>query len=770
VTAAPATFRARARLGSSIRDHLFVAAVLLAALLAAGQAQAQFVKTNVASFSTSSTTFTPVTGGSLTFTPGTTSEIWIILVSARLMSTQTASFTLSAEARYRVNAVEHGIGGILNSAANKGASWQHFYRVTGTTAAQTVQVDLRDDSGATATIADLQIIAFPLPSGADFRYTENEAIRAIPSPWTTYETLGFTPSSPGTYLVMALANATEDPGTGGIGIRFEHPAATYWPDMSGGNRLQYMSNTRIPWQSFFLARAVSLTATPQSFNLQATGDLAPGSQIAYTRIMAFRTDVFDLFESQADTGITSTTSTTPVVRSTLTTAAPPTARDYVVIQSQVISGTAAVDENRAGFEADDVVQTSYDHVFNGSFHYGSFGFFDAVTRSASTKYENTWSTSNAASAVEIKESVIHVLRLPVQVSFRSIGIDAGNLHAAGTASVAQGSNTVTFSAALPDPGAVGAVGPGDELTIEGETLFVRSRDSAFQVTVETAATVDHSTPTAAFTITRAYNTVSAWEADISVGGRGGDLVGEGRREIGFAYKDGPFTAGFSISGSTTDSSRYMHLTVPPGQRHTGIAGTGVVLDGGGTIQTMLIRDDYTRLEWFESRNHKGADGNVVSVGAQNVLVSDLIVHDFDDGVGSTNIDGISLQSAAGTFSLTVRNSIVYDGEDSCIQGDQADDTVTIENCTLYGCRRGVHEDTTSTMNIRNTIAMGNSSVDFNVTVGTLSNNLSEDGSPPIAPSSTGLPANQRGLPSQAGCRRHRRRHRPVGQLRQGHRQ
>ena len=180
------------------RSLCLTCSLLLSLLSLATSAEAQYVKTNVASFSTSSTTFTNVTGGTLTFTPSNSSDIWILLVNARLMSTQIASFTLSAEARYLVNGVEHGIGGILNSAANKGASWQHFYRVTGTTAIQTVQVQLRDDSAATATIADLQIIAFLLPTGADFQYTETEAIQAVPSPWTTYESLSFTPSAPGT--------------------------------------------------------------------------------------------------------------------------------------------------------------------------------------------------------------------------------------------------------------------------------------------------------------------------------------------------------------------------------------------------------------------------------------------------------------------------------------------------------------------------------------------------------------------------------------------
>ena len=94
---------------------------------------------------------------------------------------------------------------------------------------------------------------------------------------------------------------------------------------------------------------------------------------------------------------------------------------------------------------------------------------------------------------------------------RSIGTNTGNLHPPGTASVPLGSTTVTFSAALPAPTAVGAVGVGDNLTIEGEILFIVSRDSDFQVTLQSPATVDHTTPTATFTITRAYNTLQAWE-------------------------------------------------------------------------------------------------------------------------------------------------------------------------------------------------------------------------------------------------------------------
>ena len=702
---------------------------LLLSLLSLGtSAEAQYVKTSVASFSTASTTFTNVTGGTLTFTPSNSSDIWILLVNARLMSTQIASFTLSAEARYFVNGVEHGIGGILNSAANKGASWQHFYRVTGTTAMQTVQVQLRDDSAATATIADLQVIAFLLPAGADFQYTETEAIQAVPSPWTTYESLSFTPSAPGTYLIMALANGTEDPGTGGIGIRLEDPAATYWPDQSGGNRLQYMSNTRIPWQSYFLARAENLTATPQTYNLQATGDSGSGSQLRYTRLMAFRTDVLDSFETVEDTAITSTTSTTPVVRSVLTTAAPPSARDYIVIQSLVLSGTVSVDENRAGFETDDVVKMSYDHVFNGSFHYTSFGFFDALTSSGAVKYENTFSTSNAASAVEAKESVIHVLRLPLPpTNYRSIGTAPD--YTVGTVNATNGSALVTGTGTA---WRTANRGKGDWIVIDGGNYTILSVDSEVQLTL--TAPFTGITGSYATDIKRHFTTLLAWEACISFAGCPGgypfapssaSLVADHRTERGIAYNDSVFTAGATISGSTTDATHNITLTVALGNRHDGTAGTGVVLDGVNTDQGIRVEDDFAVIEWFELTRNRGSlnAAALVVQDASNVLIQQVIIHDFLD-LGNF-VTGIRAQSNS---DYTVRNCIIYDGGRAGIRNNTASSTGLVENCTVYGMvdsgtGTGILHSS-GTLTVTNTVSMGNE-VDFNGTI-TQSFNLSSD--------------------------------------------
>jgi hypothetical protein len=129
------------------------------------------VKTTVATWSTNCNNFAlPACvgpGSLLQFTPTSTSEVWVLLFSAGLGSASTAE--TAAEVQYTVNGVPRGMGGTMNSTANGRAPWQHFYAVTNTTAQQTVEVQLRDATGAGATISNLQVIAFKMPANADFQ-------------------------------------------------------------------------------------------------------------------------------------------------------------------------------------------------------------------------------------------------------------------------------------------------------------------------------------------------------------------------------------------------------------------------------------------------------------------------------------------------------------------------------------------------------------------------------------------------------------------------
>jgi hypothetical protein len=287
---------------------------------------------------------------------------------------------------------------------------------------------------------------------------------------------------------------------------------------------------------------------------------------------------------------------------------------------------------------------------------------------------------------------------PVTANYRSIGTYAGTLYNTGTATVSAGLSTVTFGggAALPE-----SIGQGDELVIGAETMYIMSRDSATQVTIQLPAAAAHTG--AAYAISRCYNTLQAWEDD-----RGGDLAGDRRCEIGVCYNDGPFSAGAVISGSTTNASSFMTITVAEGQRHSGVAGTGVRIDAGGSSTDVIaIEDEYVTVEWLEISNFNGASTEGIWVDdsppGDNALLQHLIIHNFPAG------NGINVRAGV---SATVRNTIVYDGW----QGLKTDGgTLTVENVTVHGMgTNGMDANGASTASVRNTIIVGSGSPDFNL--------------------------------------------------------
>jgi CSLREA domain-containing protein len=319
-------------------------------------------------------------------------------------------------------------------------------------------------------------------------------------------------------------------------------------------------------------------------------------------------------------------------------------------------------------------------------------------------------------------------------NYRSIGTNSGTLYNTGTASISNGTTTVTFGggASLPLPDAVGAVGPGDRLVIGIETFFILSRDSDTQVTIQYPATSDHVNE--AYTITRAYNTFQSWEDD-----RDGDLVGENRVEIGVAYDDGTFVAGsdpmLAIDDSITDTTHYMHVTVGPYQGHTGTADTGVLLDGSGSTQIGFdIRDDYTYIDGLEFIGfHEAVSGGGAAVfvrEATNVLLDRLLIHDFFEA--SETAYGVRTSiTASTTDEFTIRNSIIYDGDAAAVHVADSADSITAQNVTVYGMDSRGFSAQDGSMTVTNSISMNNAGTnsDYYDAVGgmTQSYNMSEDG-------------------------------------------
>jgi len=297
------------------------------------------------------------------------------------------------------------------------------------------------------------------------------------------------------------------------------------------------------------------------------------------------------------------------------------------------------------------------------------------------------------------------------VNYRSIGINPGIL-VLGTATVSSGSTTVTFGGSLPSN-----VGVGDQLRLDpggvnDEVVYILSRTSATEVELQTPAAVAHTGDS--FQIRRAFNSFPIWESM-----REGDLIGEDRVEVGVAYNDGPFPSGVTFVGSTTDSAHYMMLTVAPGQRHSGVAGTGALVDGGNSaIGEIVIADDYTVVEWLEVRRVRSATSAGVKVQAGKVLLAQLLVYDSTTG---------AMLSGGGGSSFTIRNSILYRNDRDGIAGNVSTDSFTVLNCTVFGnSQQGVDAVGSIVVDVRNTISMGNLSGDFAVGGGSQTNNMSSD--------------------------------------------
>jgi hypothetical protein len=310
---------------------------------------------------------------------------------------------------------------------------------------------------------------------------------------------------------------------------------------------------------------------------------------------------------------------------------------------------------------------------------------------------------------------IHIeysMRPAATTNYRSIGTNSGILYNTGNASIDIGTTTVTFGngASLPAPDVVGAVGQGDKLIIGSETFYILSRDGDTHVTVQTPATSTHTNES--YEIRRAYNDFQSWED----GQQGtGDLVGEDRIEVGVAYKDGVFAppATITINGSeNTDARHYMSLTVAPGQRHNGTAGTGVIVDGS-SFSTFFVRDKYFRMEWLEIRNFfrsttPGQPIIVNETNAGNNLLSHLIIHDY------TSTDGVGVRGAINVYeNATIRNCIIYNGDKGIRTYGAPDFTLTLQNVTIYNMTdTGVdHQD--GTLIVNNTISVGTNR-DFDV--------------------------------------------------------
>jgi len=306
------------------------------------------------------------------------------------------------------------------------------------------------------------------------------------------------------------------------------------------------------------------------------------------------------------------------------------------------------------------------------------------------------------------------------INYRSIGTNKNVLYSTGSAWILAGTTNVDFYSGANLPS---YIGKGDKLVIDDEEFYILSRESETRVIVQQAASAGHIE--SGYTIKRSYHTLQSWEND-----RDGDLVEEDRLEVGVCYNDGPFHsfrrsfALVTIDGSRTDATHYMWLTTAENDRHNGLEGYGVVLDGANrTRYGIRILDSYTRVEGLELKRFRGWNGSaaVQVKRAGRVLLGSLLIHDFYSPWFSV----VGIKGSRRSY-FTARNCIIYNGDLAAIRTTNRGSTALIENCTIYGMMGyGIFEDYGRYV-VLNTISMGNRRADFNIARGLQGYNISSD--------------------------------------------
>lgn len=189
--------------------------------------------------------------------------------------------------------------------------------------------------------------------------------------------------------------------------------------------------------------------------------------------------------------------------------------------------------------------------------------------------------------------------------------------------------------------------------------------------------------------------MSSWEA-----GEQTNLVTADQIATAECYNDwgSGLNDNVTVSGWTTDSTRYVKITSPVGQRHDGTPGTGFFLSRTTTLHIVEVAQAYTRVEWIEARNTQS--GGFTS-HAFTATASGCVFHGC---IGST-----TATSFARAFSSTAVNPTF----ESCLGrnsvygfGGGAGSTRTVLNCVATGCTVGF--DTSSSSSVaKNCVAYSN---------------------------------------------------------------
>jgi hypothetical protein len=357
--------------------------------------------------------FVPVPGAELDISPSADDEVWIVLASAAVSSTEFASnggYVAFAEVRFVLDGETIGVVGATNMGPDGPLPVIHASWVTGATGRRAVTAELRASTG-TATLSGLTMLAFRLPPGADFHGVIDDRL-VVGDVYTAGPALTIEPARAGEYVVLFAAEGDEAPSAQSINLRVADHAAQHWPALSSDG--DHWFNHRRVSRQFFTARAVALDA-PAAFAVETKTDSATATaSLRRARLLAFRTDAFAAFDSVAALDNRLLSSTTPTTAAELA-ALDDGGADRVLLQSVAVNaddggglGCGRTITLQAGERVLELVEYN-----DGRGPRTSYAAFDGLAGGTGPlTLRNQVHCDGTAVALNVAEAVIHVLTLP----------------------------------------------------------------------------------------------------------------------------------------------------------------------------------------------------------------------------------------------------------------------------------------------------------------------------------------------------------------------
>ena len=330
------------------------------------------------------------------------------------------------------------------------------------------------------------------------------------------------------------------------------------------------------------------------------------------------------------------------------------------------------------------------------------------------------------------------------VVYYSVGTDTSNLES-GSGNVSITDGVATFTVAQADN-----VGLGDEVVAGGNTYYISSRTSStvYNVKTRTGAVPSDLGSSAVTSISRTFNTLSDAESNSSstsyVGNSDLTSAGADVQLNWVLYNDGIFDgadgsgAALTIDGYTTDETHYIRMFTPTesdevgtSQRHTGVEGTGVVIQPTNSSPSAIFsilqtNEDFTRFEGIEIDGSGVTNGEEVFgvlfasalTDASDSYVDDMIIHDLTNSTTDETDESLVIGIYVVDGSALVKNTIIYDLNNVSTHASSTangvflgsgSETVYVYNTTGYNLSTinassfmyRVSDSATTTLNIKN---------------------------------------------------------------------